>query len=46
MGVAGTEGLSHAISLLQDYGGVESDCQPMTERSPGEIQAHIISSTP
>ncbi|HEY6317366.1 MAG TPA: YciI family protein [Acidimicrobiia bacterium] len=27
--------------LLQDYGGVESDCPPMTEWSPGDIQAHI-----
>jgi hypothetical protein len=27
--------------LLQDYGGVESDCPPMTEWSPAEIKAHI-----
>jgi hypothetical protein len=27
--------------LLQDYGGVESDCPPMTEWSPGDVQAHI-----
>ena len=27
--------------LLQAYGGVESDCPPMTEWTPGEIKAHI-----
>jgi hypothetical protein len=27
--------------LLQNYGGVESDCVPMSEWSPEEIQAHI-----
>jgi hypothetical protein len=27
--------------LLQNYGPVESDCQPMTEWSPGDIKAHI-----
>jgi len=27
--------------LLQNYGGVESDCPPMTEWSPGDIKAHI-----
>ena len=27
--------------LLQDYGGVESDCQPMTEWTPEDIRAHI-----
>jgi hypothetical protein len=27
--------------LLQNYGGVESDCTPMSEWSPEEIQAHI-----
>jgi hypothetical protein len=27
--------------LLQNYGGVESDCEPMTEWTPGEIKAHI-----
>jgi hypothetical protein len=27
--------------LLQNYGGVESDCVPMTEWSPGDVKAHI-----
>jgi hypothetical protein len=27
--------------LLQNYGGVESGCPPMTEWSPGDIKAHI-----
>jgi hypothetical protein len=27
--------------LLQNYGGVESDCPPMTEWTPAEIKAHI-----
>jgi hypothetical protein len=27
--------------LLQNYGEVESDCQPMTEWTPGDIKAHI-----
>ena len=27
--------------LLQNYGGVESDCAPMSEWSPEEIRAHI-----
>ncbi|MGH9096349.1 MAG: YciI family protein [Acidimicrobiales bacterium] len=27
--------------LLQNYGGVESDCEPMTEWTPGEVRAHI-----
>jgi hypothetical protein len=27
--------------LLQNYGEVESDCPPMTEWAPGDIQAHI-----
>ena len=27
--------------LLQNYGGVESDCAPMNEWSPEEIRAHI-----
>ena len=27
--------------LLQNYGGVESDCAPMSEWSPEDIQAHI-----
>jgi hypothetical protein len=27
--------------LLQNYGGVESDCPPMTEWSPEDIKAHI-----
>jgi hypothetical protein len=27
--------------LMQSYGGVESDCAPMYEWSPEEIQAHI-----
>jgi hypothetical protein len=27
--------------LLQDYGGVESDCPPMAEWSPQDIKAHI-----
>jgi hypothetical protein len=27
--------------LLQNYGEVESGCQPMTEWSPAEIKAHI-----
>ena len=27
--------------LLQNYGQVESDCQPMTEWTPGDIKAHI-----
>src|SRR5258707_13643006 len=27
--------------LLQNYGAVESDCPPMTEWSPEDIQAHI-----
>ena len=27
--------------LLQNYGGVESDCEPMTEWTPGEVKAHI-----
>jgi hypothetical protein len=27
--------------LLQNYGGVESDCAPMSEWSPEEIKAHI-----
>ncbi|MCU1343820.1 MAG: hypothetical protein JWL70_86 [Acidimicrobiia bacterium] len=27
--------------LLQNYGQVESDCAPMMEWSPGDIQAHI-----
>jgi hypothetical protein len=27
--------------LLQNYGGVESDCEPMTEWTPGEVKVHI-----
>jgi len=27
--------------LLQNYGEVESGCQPMTEWTPGDIKAHI-----
>jgi len=27
--------------LLQNYGGVESDCEPMSEWTPGEVKAHI-----
>ena len=27
--------------LLQNYGGVESDCVPMSEWSPEDIKAHI-----
>jgi hypothetical protein len=27
--------------LLQNYGEVESDCQPMSEWTPGDIKAHI-----
>lgn len=27
--------------LLQAYGGVESDCAPMSEWSPGDVRAHI-----
>jgi hypothetical protein len=27
--------------LLQNYGGVESDCAPMTEWSPEDVKAHI-----
>ena len=27
--------------LLQDYGGVESDCPPMAQWTPAEIKAHI-----
>jgi len=27
--------------LLQNYGGVESDCEPMTAWTPGEVKAHI-----
>ncbi len=27
--------------LLQAYGGIESDCEPMTEWTPEEIRAHI-----
>jgi hypothetical protein len=27
--------------LLQNYGGVEADCEPMTEWAPGEVKAHI-----
>src|SRR5580692_1296216 len=27
--------------LLQNYGGVESDCAPMSEWSPEDIKAHI-----
>ncbi|HTU73879.1 MAG TPA: YciI family protein [Trebonia sp.] len=27
--------------LLQNYGGVESDCAPMSEWAPEDIQAHI-----
>ena len=27
--------------LLQNYGGVESDCPPMTEWAPGDVTAHI-----
>jgi hypothetical protein len=27
--------------LLQNYGGVESDCEPMTEWTPEEVKAHI-----
>ena len=27
--------------LLQNYGGVESDCAPMYEWSPDEVRAHI-----
>ncbi len=27
--------------LLQDYGGVESDCPPMVQWTPAEIKAHI-----
>jgi hypothetical protein len=27
--------------LLQDYGGVESDCLPMSQWTPEEIRAHI-----
>jgi hypothetical protein len=28
--------------LLQNYGGVESGCAPMSEWTPGEIKAHIV----
>ncbi len=27
--------------LLQNYGEVESDCEPMTEWTPGDVKAHI-----
>src|SRR5260370_31431075 len=27
--------------LLQNYGEVESDCPPMTEWAPGDVEAHI-----
>ena len=27
--------------LMQTYGGVESDCPPMTEWTPGDVTAHI-----
>jgi hypothetical protein len=27
--------------LLQNYGPVESDCPPMTEWNPGDVEAHI-----
>jgi hypothetical protein len=27
--------------LLQNYGGIESDCAPMSEWSPEDIKAHI-----
>lgn len=27
--------------LMQNYGGVESDCAPMYEWSPAEVRAHI-----
>lgn len=27
--------------LIQNYGGVELDCTPMSEWTPGEIRAHI-----
>jgi len=27
--------------LTQDYGGVESDCAPMPEWDPADVQAHI-----
>ncbi|MGZ4692517.1 MAG: YciI family protein [Acidimicrobiales bacterium] len=27
--------------LLQNYGEVESGCEPMSEWAPGEVQAHI-----
>ena len=27
--------------LLQDYGGVEPDCAPMSQWTPAEIKAHI-----
>jgi hypothetical protein len=27
--------------LMQSYGGVESDCPPMNEWSPADIEAHI-----
>ena len=27
--------------LIQNYGGVELDCTPMSEWTPGEIKAHI-----
>ncbi len=27
--------------LLQDYGGVDSDCPPMSEWSPEDVKAHL-----
>jgi hypothetical protein len=27
--------------LLQDYGGVESDCPPMSEWAPQDVKAHL-----
>jgi len=27
--------------LLQNYGGVEADCLPMSEWTPGDIKAHV-----
>ncbi len=27
--------------LIQNYGGVEGDCPPMSEWAPGDIKAHI-----
>jgi hypothetical protein len=28
--------------LIQNYGGIEADCAPMSEWTPGEVGAHIV----